>query len=230
MQRNSAAVRSAFTILVCLAAPPAAIAKPLTVVELYQSQGCSSCPPAIRNVNALADNPDVLPLLFAVTYWDRLGWKDTFARPEFTARQWSYARGLHHSEVYTPQVVVNGQADLVGSNSSDLKNSLERATPLAGPAVNLADGKVHVSAGAAIHSDVWLVRYDPRTINIEIGAGENSGVTIAHRNIVRQLIKLGEWHGKEGSYALPATPDTRFRSAILIQGENGGAILSAGLL
>ena len=89
---------------------------PLTVVELYQSQGCSSCPPAIANINAIADRPDILALTFAVTYWDQLGWKDTFASPGFTARQYDYAHGLGHGGVYTPQVVINGRADLVGAD------------------------------------------------------------------------------------------------------------------
>jgi hypothetical protein len=78
------------------------------VVELFQSQGCSSCPPANANVNALSARADVLALSFAVTYWDRLGWKDTFAKAQFTERQWQYARAMRQQDVYTPQVVVNG--------------------------------------------------------------------------------------------------------------------------
>ncbi len=92
-----------------------------TVVELFQSQGCSSCPPANANVMALSDRPDLLTLSFGVTYWDELGWKDTFASPKFTARQWDYARGLHHDNVGTPQVVVNGRADVVGQDRSQLE-------------------------------------------------------------------------------------------------------------
>jgi hypothetical protein len=207
-----------------------AVADPLTVVELYQSQGCSSCPPAIRNVNALAEKPNILPLMFAVTYWDRLGWKDTFARPEFTGRQWAYAPGLHRHEVYTPQVVVNGQTDLTGTDPLELMKALRGAKALSGPAVTVAEGTVHVAAGASTKADVWLVRYDPRTIPVEIGAGENSGVTIAHRNIVRQLIRLGGWQGAAASFAIPANPEKAWRTAILIQGENGRAILSAAVL
>src|SRR5882757_4787911 len=103
--------------LFLLAALPAQAAP--TVVELFQSQGCSSCPPAIANVNALADRPDILALSFSVTYWDYLGWKDTFAQQAFTARQRDYARGLH-GEVYTPQVVINGRAGLVGIDRAGL--------------------------------------------------------------------------------------------------------------
>lgn len=215
--------------LFCLAISSGAVAQSMTVVELYQSQGCSSCPPAIRNVNALAGRPNVLPLLFAVTYWDRLGWKDSFARPEYTDRQWAYAHGLHHSEVYTPQVVVNGRLDLVGNNSSELTKSISHAASLSGPAIRFADRTVHIANGVANRSDVWLVRYDPRAINVDIGAGENSGVTIAHRNIVRQLTRLGGWRGAEESFALPANPDAAWRTAILVQAENGGAILNAAV-
>ena len=88
------------------------------VVELFQSQGCSSCPPANANVNALSARADVLALSFAVTYWDRLGWKDTFAKPQFTERQWQYARAMRQQDVYTPQVVVNGRVEGVGAVAS----------------------------------------------------------------------------------------------------------------
>ena len=94
-----------------------------TVVELFQSQGCSSCPPAIANINAIAARPDILALTFAVTYWDQLGWKDTFARPEFTGRQWDYAHAGGRSQVATPQTIVNGRLVTNGvmrGNSSQL--------------------------------------------------------------------------------------------------------------
>ena len=88
----------------------------LTVVELFQSQGCSSCPPANANVMALSDRPDLLTLSFGVTYWDQLGWKDTFASPRYTERQWDYAHAFHRRQVFTPEVVVNGHADVVGQD------------------------------------------------------------------------------------------------------------------
>src|SRR3954465_574912 len=89
---------------------------PLQVVELYTSQGCSSCPPANAAVAQLASRPEILALSFGVTYWDDLGWEDTFAQSKFPARQWAYARGLRHSNVATPQVVVNGRTDVVGQS------------------------------------------------------------------------------------------------------------------
>src|ERR1700744_2992761 len=107
-----------------------------TVVELFQSQGCSSCPPAIANVNALADRPDILALSFSVTYWDYLGWKDTFAQPVFTQRQRDYARNLPGG-VYTPEVVINGRTPIVGIKRDELAGAVARAAPLQGPAVTI---------------------------------------------------------------------------------------------
>ena len=97
------------------------------VIELFQSQGCSSCPPANANVLALAERPDVLALSFQVTYWDQLGWKDTFASPQVTQRQWDYARTLKHSQVWTPQVVVNGRIDTVGTRRGEIEQVIAKA-------------------------------------------------------------------------------------------------------
>src|SRR5664279_2033977 len=91
------------------------------VIELFQSQGCSSCPPANANLFTWADRDDALALNFSVDYWDSLGWKDTFAKPAFTARQWAYAQALAHSEVYTPQMIVNGRADVTGADAAELQ-------------------------------------------------------------------------------------------------------------
>ena len=199
-----------------------------TVVELYQSQGCSSCPPAIRNVNAIADRPDILALTFAVTYWDRLGWKDTFAKPEFTRRQYDYSHGLHHDNVYTPQVVIDGRADLVGADRSELLAAITRAAPAQGPEISASGRSISISASPKAGSaDIWLVRYDPRVLNVEIGAGENSGVSIAHRNVVRDLVRLGNWAGTARTYDIPPGGDPAWRTAILVQEKDGGPILSA---
>jgi hypothetical protein len=198
-----------------------------TVVELYQSQGCSSCPPAIAHVNALADRPDVLALTFAVTYWDQLGWKDTFASAAQTARQWDYARGLHHDEVWTPQVIVDGRADVVGVRAGQIEGLLATTPPRSGPALTLAAGTVTVGAGTAPAggADIWLVRYDPRSVEVAVRAGENAGRTIAHRNIVRSLARLGRWTGGAATLALPAAP-AGLQTAVLVQ-KPGGPILAA---
>jgi hypothetical protein len=218
----------ALTGLILLATLPAR-ASP-TVVELFQSQGCSSCPPAIANVNALADRPDILALSFGVTYWDYLGWKDTFARPAFTERQRDYARGIG-TTVYTPQVVIGGRSDIVGVDRAELASAIARAPVTRNaPAVTVTSGQVAVSRAAAANADVWLVRYDPRVQNVDIGAGENSGVLLAHRNIVRALVRLGGWSGAAQTYALPGGGDPAWRTAILVQGTGGGPILAAAKL
>jgi hypothetical protein len=112
----------------CLTAAPALAAGPgnPTVVELYQSQGCSSCPPADAVLNGLADRPDVLALNFAVTYWDQLGWKDSFAQPAFTKRQWDYANRGRRESVATPQMIVNGTGVLTGNRRSDVDAAIDR--------------------------------------------------------------------------------------------------------
>jgi hypothetical protein len=215
------------TVALVLAALPVQAAP--TVVELFQSQGCSSCPPAIANVNSLADRPDLLALSFSVTYWDRLGWKDTFARPEFTSRQYAYGR-IFGDGPYTPEVVINGRTDFVGANRNQLLAAIGKAVPLQGPAITVSGRQVTVAAAAAAAADVWLVRYDPRVLNVDIGAGENSGLLLPHRNIVRALVRLGAWSGPAQSYAIPTGGDPVWRTAILVQARNSGPILSAAKL
>jgi hypothetical protein len=219
--------------LLAMAAPAAArgadAAHPV-VIELFQSQGCSSCPPAAANVAALADRPDVLALSFQVTYWDQLGWKDIFAKPRYTARQWDYAHALHHSNVFTPQVVVNGRADGVGVDPRELRGLLARADRGdAGPVVSLTNRAVEIGAGAAspAGAEVWLVRYDPRILMISIQRGENGGKTLPHRNVVRQLVRLGRWSGRAARFDLPPAADPVLKTAVLVQAAGAGPILAA---
>jgi hypothetical protein len=208
--------------------PLAALAdqRPLTVVELFQSQGCSDCPPANANVMALSDRPDLLTLSFGVTYWDYLGWKDTFASPQFTARQWDYAHALHHAEVYTPQVIVNGRADIVGSDRAALEHLIAREANTSGPTLQLSDGVLHLGATMAGAYQVWLARFDPRIENVSIARGENGGLTLPHKNIVKQLAKIGDWDGRAASLPVPPAPNG-LAQAVLIQAGLGGPIVGA---
>lgn len=210
-----------------LAVPATAAPTSLTVVELFQSQGCSDCPPANANVMALADRPDLLTLSFGVTYWDNLGWKDTFASPQFTARQWDYAHALRHTEVYTPQVIVNGRADIVGRDRVALEKLIARETNPSGPTVDIISNSVRLGAGGNRQADIWLVRFDPRTVEIPISRGENSGLTLPHRNVVKELINLGKWTGQPETLPLPKTPLEGLKDAILLQEGTGGPILAA---
>ncbi|MES2055469.1 MAG: DUF1223 domain-containing protein [Pseudomonadota bacterium] len=202
------------------------------VVELYESQGCSSCPPANSNVNALADRRDILALNFAVTYWDQLGWKDTFAKPAYTARQWDYARAAGRPQVATPQVIINGRGAVVGNDPKRLAAAIrDNARGNTGPVITVAAGKVMIGKGPSSGpATVWLVRYDPRDLVVPIRAGENNGRTLAHRNIVRSLAAIGTWKGGATTLELPAGGDADYRSAILVQQGQGGKIVAAARL
>ncbi len=199
----------------------------LSVVELFTSQGCSSCPPANDNVSAISNRPDILALSFNVTYWDQLGWKDTFAKPAYTQRQVDYEHGLRHDGPFTPQVVVNGKADVVGNVRPEIEH-LIASTRIEGPPVNLQGGAVEVGAGRPLGApaDVWLVRYDPRVVQVPVRAGENGGRTLPHKNVVHELTRLGGWSGRAVSYPIPAA-GPGLSTAVLVQGRSGGPIIAA---
>jgi hypothetical protein len=220
-------------LAVVLASGPAATApRPsgdLTVVELFTSQGCSSCPPANANLTRLAARPDVLALSFGVTYWDRLGWTDTFGSPVFTARQRAYQDGLNNDNVWTPQVVVDGRADVVGQNMSEIEGLIRSHRRFTGPVVIFRDGGVGLAGGAAPArpADVWLVRYDPRVVDVPVRRGENGGRTLPHVDVVRELVRLGAWNGQTVGYRLPPATRQELRTAVLVQTPRGGPILAA---
>ena len=201
------------------------------VLELFQSQGCSSCPPANANLNAIADRPDVLALSFGVTYWDQLGWKDTFAQPAFTDRQKAYAHGLG-AQLGTPQMVIEGRQDLIGVDAREVELALRRARPAMDATVALTRDRVEIGAGQApkAGADVWLVRYDPRVQQVAIQRGENNGKTLPHRDVVRELTRLGGWNGASVRFAAPAAKEPALRTAVLVQAKDGGPILAAARL
>ena len=215
--------------MLALAAPAfAQPGAPVQVVELFTSQDCSSCPPANAAVATLSARPEILALSFGVTYWDQLGWKDTFAQKKFTDRQWDYARGLRHDNVGTPQVVVNGRLDVVGQRVSEIEGAL-RAARMAGdgPAVTLTAAGATVAGPAPRRAaDVWLVRYDPNIVQVPIRRGENGGKTLPHKNVVRELTRLGDWTGGPKNSPVPAAP-AGLKTAILVQAGPGGPILAA---
>jgi hypothetical protein len=199
------------------------------VVEEFQSQGCSSCPPANANVNALADRPEVLALSYAVTYWDQLGWKDTFASPAFTKRQWDYARHAGRTNVATPQVIVNGGPKINGGDRAELEQLIaKQGSPTGGPAIAAKDGAVSIASGKApAEATVWLVRYDPKVRWVSIRAGENDGRKLPHRNVVRELVSLGQWKGRQAEFKLPGATEPGLGSAVLVQVADGGPIIAA---
>jgi hypothetical protein len=227
------AIAAALTLMAAatfsFTASSASLSADLAVVELFQSQGCSSCPPANANVGALSNRPGVLALSFAVTYWDRLGWRDTFAKREFTARQYDYSHGLGLANVYTPQVVLNGSEDLTGIDAGQLESAIQRSHRVPTQLLSLsASGlAIHAAPPPRAPADVWLIRYDRRTLEVPISAGENDGRTLPHKNIVRELARLGSWNGNAESFRLTPAADANFGTAILVQAPNGGPILAA---
>ncbi len=211
------------------AAPSSRTATTSVVVELYQSQGCSSCPPADALLNGLADRPDLLPLSFAVTYWDSLGWKDKFGDPAYTQRQWDYAHAQGRGNVATPQFVVNGTAIFSGSNPDELSRAVQAARSSAAmPYIRIDGRKVTIGAVAgAPPATIWLVRYDPRPRVVSIGRGENGGRTIVQRGVVTNLRAVAQWQGKQLSFEQPPYRDPQERTAVLVQQGRGGPIVAA---
>ena len=228
-------MRQTFAPLALLAAIPLMGAAPMpaqpVVLELFTSQGCSSCPPADIAVAKAADRPDVIALSFNVTYWDHLGWKDTFARPEFTDRQVAYAKALGQGSPYTPEVVAGGRAGGVGNSARAVDALIAKGRTTATTMVTATPGKVSVAAGVAPRrgADVWLVSYDPRVIQVPVKAGENTGKTLPQRNVVRGLKRLGGWTGDAASFNAPAV-DRSLRAVVIVQGKDAGPILAVASL
>lgn len=198
------------------------------VVELFTSQGCSSCPPANAELIRLAKQPGVLALSFSVTYWDRLGWKDVFGHQEFTDRQAAYEPRLGERSMFTPQIVVNGRLSAVGSQSDAVAGRIAEARSDRGPAVDLSASQVAIGAGEAPDggADVLLVRYDPRVQTVAVKRGENADRALPHVNVVRSLERLGVWRGAAVRLDLPRA-EPGLRDAVLVQTSNGGPILGA---
>ena len=187
---------TSFAVFLALAGPVAAQAsKP--VVELYTSQGCSSCPPADRLLAQLADRGDVIALALHVDYWDYIGWADDLADPAFSDRQRAYARAADASHVYTPQMVVGGRSAIVGSDPAALTDALARlpASPVALVARRV-EGNLHVDARAvgAVPETlvVQIVRYTP-SLTRDIARGENAGKSITYRNVVTDWRRSDDW-------------------------------------
>jgi hypothetical protein len=217
-------------------------AAPVSVIELFTSQGCSSCPPADRLLQVLSQRPDIIALSFPVTYWDYLGWKDTLASPENAQRQRGYANAQGDGQVYTPEVVVNGLKACVGSDLDAIESALKStaliirkdAVPLA---VKRESGKLVIEAGAAPQDSqykkgkVWIASVQ-RSAPVTIKRGENAGRVVTYTNVVRGLIEAGEWQGAAASYAVPAgtLPKGGDMYVVFLQVETLGPIVAAARL
>lgn len=207
-------------------------AGPPVVVELFTSQGCSSCPPADVFMDELASNPDVLALSLHVDYWDYIGWTDSFARPQFTERQKAYARAAGSRMIYTPQIVVGGLDQVEGSQPELVVALVQKHQAEAVPvalAVERSGPRLVVKAETGVPLDgparVQLVRYVPeRTVTIE--RGENAGKTVTYRNIVTSWTVLGDWNGV-APFAVEVQVDGPERAAVIVQAAGPGGVLAA---
>jgi hypothetical protein len=188
-------------------------ADPRAVVELFTSQGCSSCPPADKIIGELAKDPSIIALSMPIDYWDYLGWKDTLADARFSARQKAYSQMRGDRDVYTPQVVVNGSLHMIGSDRAGIESAISNTKRADGvmsvPVTMTQSGKqitVSVAASnkgtAAAHGEVWIGAVS-KAIPISIGRGENRGREITYHNVVRNLLKVGDWNGNAGSWTVP---------------------------
>lgn len=208
------------------------------VVELFTSQGCSSCPPADALFVKLAKRPDLIVLTMPVDYWDYLGWKDTLASPENTARQKAYARARGDGQVYTPQAVINGQLHVNGSAESQIETALRKTSAkLDAAKISLkswADKEtlfVETSAAAApAGKGTVLVAFVKRQAEVEIGRGENKGRKVVYANVVQSMKPIGEWGGTAATLRIARAQlprDGYDFCAVLLQQGATGPILAA---
>ena len=209
-------LRSALPVLACalalaapaLAAPAAARENRPVVVELFTAQGCAACPDANQNIVRLADDPQVIVLTYGVDYWDYLGWRDTFAQPDFVERQRAYLQAQGQRNLVTPQIIIQGgkamnaaqgigadQIMEMGRQSDDPPQIEFRET---GDRVGVGSGRV--PEGGA---EVVAVRYTPGLRTVQVRAGDNRGRAVSHINVVRNVKRLGDWTGRSALYALP---------------------------
>lgn len=210
------------------------------VLELFTSQGCSSCPPADALLESYTKRDDVIALTVPVDYWDRLGWKDTFASRDHTLRQQAYASVRGDGQVYTPQIVVSGSAHVVGSSRSSIDDAIalakrklrESYVPLR---VHLEAGELVVQAVAVpavtTLSDARLfLAIVQKSGTVAIRRGENANRSVTYHNIVRSLKPIGSWTGVPTTLRVPMTEYVlggAHSVVVLLQKEAGGPILGA---
>ena len=214
---SSALGASALGVCAIVAIIRPAHADPRAVVELFTSQGCSSCPPADQIIGELAKDPNVIALSMPIEYWDYLGWKDTLADSRFSARQKAYSQMRGDRDVYTPQVIVNGSANVIGSDRSAIDSAIQntqKAGVMSVPVTMSLSGKqINVSVAASksptsAHGEIWICSVS-KSVPISIRRGENRGREVTYYNVVRNILKVGDWNGSSGSWTVPLENITR---------------------
>ncbi|HEX3885460.1 MAG TPA: DUF1223 domain-containing protein [Stellaceae bacterium] len=211
-------------LLAGLATPAWAETRPV-VVELFTSQGCSSCPPADALLDQLSHRDGVLALGYHIDYWDNLGWTDPFSSPEATARQRAYAARFDRGQIFTPQIVVDGKEDMVGNDRGAVLAALDTQPQAVAPVHFTADGsEVTIGAGTG-RGTILLLRF-ARHRTTQIGAGENAHRTAEDTNAVLSIETRGEWTGSPRNFPIPALPAGE-GYAVLVQAPDG-RIVGAG--
>lgn len=203
------------------------------VVELFTSQGCSSCPPADKLLHELAEMEDVIALSLHVDYWDYLGWKDKFASPAFTKRQQDYARAMGEASVYTPQMIIGGTDHVVGSRPMKVSKLIQKHVqkPKQVDVVLQRKGsQVVINAASAKPQDmvVYLIRYTPSK-TIDIRRGENRGHTLTYANVVTDWQQIEEWDGAEPLRAIAESNGTE-PVVVIVQRKGYRDVLGAARL
>jgi hypothetical protein len=228
-------VSAACGLWLCHAGQAVAQSQTGVVVELYTSQGCSSCPPADQVFEQLINQPGVIPLALHVDYWDYIGWQDTFGNARFTDRQKAYARAAGERMIYTPQMIISGQDRIVGSEAQELASVLARQLA-AQSAVKLTiernGDRVMIRAAANPPLPqaviVQLVRYQPQQ-TVEIEGGENEGQIVTYSNIVTDWQRLGEWPGKDPLQVEAEAPGPS-PVVVILQNQGPSNIVAAAAL
>lgn len=221
---------------------PALAAEDPVVVELFTSQGCNTCPPADAYLGQLAKRKRIIALSFHVDYWDYLGWKDRFALPASSKRQRMYARRFKRGYVYTPQMVIDGQAEIIGSRTGQVDRAIARAgarqDKITVRLVKGADGKVRAllpagaSSAKAEPATVWMVLID-RSHTTRIKRGENGGKRLTYTHVVRTLRRVGAWRGDKTALVLPVgetVAGRRDACVVIVQSDKTGRILGAAMM
>jgi hypothetical protein len=201
------------------------------VIELYTSQGCSSCPPADTLLGELARQPNVLALAFHVDYWNDLGWTDPYSLRDAVIRQSAYSKAKGQASVYTPQVVVDGRDEYLGSDRSKIQSAIAKVRTGVPVTLDVADRNVVIVLGGAqclAPSDVLAVTFLRKALS-RIGRGENSGRTLEEFNIVRSIQKIGKWSGEAVTFHVPLSSIPRDATdfAVLVQLPDQAQIIGA---
>ncbi|MEX0841545.1 MAG: DUF1223 domain-containing protein [Xanthobacteraceae bacterium] len=242
MSRRKIAYLAALSASLAMMTSGLADAGPRGVIELFTSQGCSSCPPADKLLGALSDDSSLVTISMPVDYWDYLGWKDTLGDPRNSARQRAYARSRGDRQVYTPQVVVNGAAHTIGSDKAEIEQAITQtrrnAAVLSVPVnVSVQGSELLVDVGGkedGAAAEVWLYGI-AKAVPVAVQRGENRGSTITYHNVARRWIKLGDWNGKPAHWKVPLkefSAEGVDGAAVLVQGgtaDNPGKMLGAAV-